>query len=124
MSWADTAGTVVASVLASGGAVALINAFANRKKVKVDAVDQLSDTALEQVRSALEQVALARQDAADARRSATQAWAEAAEARREAMAVAAHLRRLTSEILSPVATIEHLRTLVSPGTQNGYYGRH
>ena len=122
MSWSEIVGTAITSLLASGGLIAVVNAVANRRKVKVDAADQLSDAALEQVRSALEQVAMARRDAEEARRSATHAWAEAADARREAMTVAAQLRRLHSEILSPVATIEHLRTLVASGggTQNGY----
>lgn len=127
MSWIETAGTVVASVLASGGAVAIVQAVASRRKVKVDAADQLSDAALDQLRAvrtdAMEQIALARRDVEDARRSAQQAWAEAADARREAMAATAQLRRLHSEILSPVATVDHLRTLVSVGGQNGYYGR-
>jgi hypothetical protein len=128
MSWADV-GTVMASVLASGGFVAIVNTFANRRKVKVDAADVLSGAALEQVNSMLEQVRSARRDAEGARRdaeearqSATRAWGEANEARRETMAVAAQLRRLTTEILSPAATLERLREMVSAGgggTQNG-----
>lgn len=144
MTWPENVTSIIGALLTGGGLVAVVNAVANRRKTKVDAATELSDTALEMIREvrtdAMQQIELARQiavsarrDAEDARRSAGQAWAEATEARREAvdmrreaMATAAQLRRLHAEIWSPIATVDGLRRLLDPGGSNGahaYSGR-
>jgi len=137
--WGDVIITVVPSVLAGGGIVALINAMANRPKIKADATEGLTDTAVAQVKAALDQMKAVREDAehqiklarndaeravreaAEARLAATQAWAEAAEARREAMFAVAALRQRDLAILSPYATLESLREMVKSGP-NGFSG--
>lgn len=129
MTWQIFVG-FLAAALGSSGLTVLIQTLAGRKKVRADVADTLSDTALAllqavrddaaaQIELARKDVASARLEAVEARNEAAAARAEATAARREAMAAAAEMRRLTSEILSPNATIERLRSLVEPGPNGG-----
>jgi uncharacterized protein (DUF3084 family) len=119
---------------AIGGIVEVVKTIANRKVrdaaatvEQATAADRLSDSALEFMRQAGEdakearnEANQARRDADDARRDASEARREATEARRDAMTAVANMRRLTSAILSPYATLEGLRAMVSdPPSSNG-----
>lgn len=109
------------------GVVEVVKTFSNRRIRDATAADKLSDSALELVRqarddakAAWQEAQNARRDADEARREASEARREATEARRDAMTAAANMRRLTNEILSPYATLERLRALVSdPPSSNG-----
>jgi len=115
-------------------AKALIAAVANRKVTdaaahvqEVAATATLNGEALELVRQARDdakaawnEAKSARQDADDARRDAAEARREANEARREAQDMARDMRRIKSAIMSPYATLDQLRAMVSdPPSSNG-----
>lgn len=110
------------------GFAEVVKTIAGRKVREATAADKLSDSALDLVRqarddakSAWTEARSARQDADDARRDASEARREATEARREAMSAVASMRRITTAILSPYATLEGLRAMVSdpPPSSNG-----
>ncbi len=109
------------------GMVEVVKTVANRRIREVTAADRLSDSALDLVRQARDdaqaawaEARSARQDAESARRDASEARREANEARREAMDMARDFRRIKSAILSPYATLEALRAMVSdPPSSNG-----
>lgn len=114
--------------------VTLIRVIARRGVVKVQAADQLADSAVQvlqavradsekaiaqarrdasdAVAQALQDVTLARRDADDARREANTARSAAEAAVREAEAANALLRGLAAEIWAPSPSIERLRLLV------------
>lgn len=109
------------------GAVEVIKTFSQRKVRAATVVDQLSDTAMEQVKQAIAAAEAARQDAheardeaREARREAAEARREAADARREAMDMSRTMSRLKSAILSPYANLDQLRAMVTdPPSANG-----
>lgn len=109
------------------GFAEVVKTIANRKLRDVTAADKLSDSALAMVerastdaREARAEATQARRDADDARREASEARREATEARREAMVAVANMRRITTAILSPYASLEGLRAMVSdPPSSNG-----
>jgi len=126
----------IAIVLGSGvlGAVATktIDWLRGRKGDNVDAATELADYAMKLVAAAYEDarqkmelarldVQSARMEVAEARNEAAAARNEATQARREAMFAVATLRQRDLAILSPYATIESLRELVSQGP-NGFGG--
>lgn len=119
------------------GLVALYRAFIGRGRVQADAavveaeaadrinavsariaedaerqIERIRNYTQSQLDRASNDVERARRDADEARRSAASAWEQASAARREAMDATAMVRRLTNEIRSPYASIEHLRALV------------
>lgn len=137
---AGAAGGSIATAIVWGG-VAAWRAWLGRGKVEADAAIGEADAAerlnrvaaqiaegarreVEQIRAytqsqldrAAHDVELSRRDADESRRSAAAAWEQAAAARREAMEANANWRRLSIEIMSPYATIEHLRLLVGGDT--------
>jgi hypothetical protein len=123
--WWATALVAVGTAFVSGaGVVTLVKGWYERKPTQARTIDQLSDTAIEQVRQAVLDAGEARAAARDARREAEEARREANAARREAvearietMNAAASMRRLVSAILDPYMTIEELRKMVQqPGT--------
>lgn len=127
------------------GIVALVKTLAGRKIVQATAADQLADSAVaiiqavradaqqaiaqartnasETMAQAAADVSASRRDADEARRDAAEARREATAARREAMEASASMRRLTTEIMSPTASIERLRLLVEPGGHSDLNGR-
>ena len=109
-----TAVLAIFSAIVSGGGTAVgIRAFANRKVTAANAVDQLTDSALELVKAARDEAREARQEAQEARREANEARREAATSRIEAMSAAADAHRLVTAILDPYATLESLRKIVT-----------
>lgn len=115
-----TASTVLAGVLGGGGMVAIVNAFAKRRQVKVDAADRLSDGALKWVDEFQADAREARSEAAAARREATEAHAQMRAVRAEAQWLAGQLQALRRAIVDPNATLDRLRMLVAEdGTSNG-----
>lgn len=125
--WLQTAlgSGVVGGFLYGFGVV--VRTIANRKIRDATAADKLSDSALALVqqagkdaKEARDEANQARRDADEARREASEARREATEARRDAMTAVANMRRLTSAILSPYASLEGLRAMVSdPPSSNG-----
>lgn len=111
----------VAAALGGGGLVAIVNAFAKRRQVKVDAADRLSDGALKWVDEFQADAREARHEAAEARREATEAHAQMRAVRAEAQWLAGQLKALRRAIIDPNATIERLRMLVieDGGSTNG-----
>jgi Cdc6-like AAA superfamily ATPase len=127
---------MITTVLISGTAAAVltrtIDWLRGRKGDNVDAAADLADSALklvaaarEDARQAIELLRMdvnsARMEAAEARNEAAAARNEATQARREAMYAVATLRQRDLAILSPYATLESLRELVSQGP-NGFGG--
>lgn len=117
--------TAIGALLAGGGGATIINAFARRKVVHVDAATALNDQALQFVKSVEQSAQEARRSAGEAwaqadlaRREASEARREAGDARREAAEIGRELRALRTVILDPLAlsepgfTIERLRTMV------------
>jgi len=133
----------VSTIIGGGGLVALVGAatifirtLQQRGQIKADVLDSLSGTAAEIAESARlnaeKMIDLVRRDATNqieravsraeaaedravrAERSAGEAWDAAASARREAMDSAAAVRRMTNAILSPYASLEGLRAMVTP----------
>lgn len=118
--------SVVGAAISSGGLVAIVNAVARRRKVKVDAADRLSDSTLKWVDEFQTEAREARKEAAEARKEATEARREATEAhnqmraiRTEAELLAGQLQALRKAILDPNATIERLRAIIGPDIGNG-----
>jgi uncharacterized protein (DUF3084 family) len=116
------------------GVVEVIKTVSSRKVRAATVVDQLSDTAMEQVKQAIAAAEAARSDAHEARAEAREARQEAYsarqeavearraanDARREAMDMSRDLSRLKTAILSPYASIEQLRAMVTdPPSANG-----
>lgn len=134
-----TVATVIGGGLAGGGLVAIVNAFATRRVVRVDAADRLSDAAVEWAAELKKDAADARMEAAEARRESAEARRETTEARREAVDIRAQLhavkteleqvfatmRRWQAAVWSPHASLEGLRVLVpQPPAANGTAGVH
>lgn len=125
--WLTTAAQSGAGGLAIWGVIEIIKTIANRQVTAATAADRLSDSALDLVRQARDdaqaawgEARTARQDADSARRDASEARREATEARREAMDMARDMRRIRTAILSPYATLDGLRAMVSdPPSSNG-----
>ena len=129
-------GDLITTVLVSGTAGAVITKaidwLRHREGDNVDAAANLAESALTLVAAAREEarqymdlarleVQVARMDAAEARNEAAAARNEATQARREAMYAVATLRQRDLAILSPYATLDSLRELVSQGP-NGFGG--
>jgi len=130
-SFSEILAIALPSLVSGVGVSRVLDSIWNRHKIRVDAVDRLSDTtqdlveairkdAREQMELARLDVTAARRDALEARNEASAARAEATAARREAMEAVATVRRLTLAILSPYATLEGLRDMVNG--PNGYGG--
>lgn len=129
-------GEILTIVLGSGVAGSVltktIDWLRHKKGDSVDAAADLADSALKLVAAAREEarqymdlarldVQAARLDAVEARNEAAAARNEATQARREAMFAVATLRSRDLAILSPYATLESLREMVSQGP-NGFGG--
>lgn len=114
MNTPTTLASIVGAALGSGGLVAIINAVAGRRKVKVDAADRLSDGALKWVDEFQSDAKEARSEAAAARREATEAHAQMRAVRAEAEWLAGQLQQIRRAIVDPGATLERLRAMVGP----------
>jgi uncharacterized coiled-coil DUF342 family protein len=114
-----TVATAIGSLLAGGGLVAIINAFAKRRTVRADAAARLSDETLKWVNEFQDNAKEARAEAALARQEATEAHAQMRAVRSEAEWLAGQLQQLRRAILDPQATIERLRAMVGPDYPNG-----
>lgn len=118
--WTTTLASLLGAGLGGGGLVAVVNAFARRKVVRVDAADRLSDSALRWVEQFQEEAAEARREAAACRQESIEARREMHLVREEAKELAADLHRLRRAILDPNASLERLRAMVGPdGPGNG-----
>lgn len=114
--------TVVGAGLGGGGLVAIVNAVARRRPVKVDAADRLSDGALKWVDEFQADAREARSEAAHARREATEAHAQMRAVRAEAEWLAGQLQALRRAIMAPDATLDRLRALVGPDANHNGTG--
>jgi len=125
--------------------VELVKTFTGRKVVQATAADRIADSALAMIEAAradaersiaqarayasdviaqaAQDVAAARRDTDEARRDAAEARREATAARKEAMDASASMRRLTTEIMSPYASLDRLRALVGDGGTTEMNGR-
>jgi len=108
------AATILGSFMAGGGLVAIVNAFAKRRTVKVDAAARLSDETLKWVNEFQDNAKEARTESLAARAEATEAHAQMRAIRAEAEWLAAQLQQLRRAILDPNATLERLRAMVGP----------
>jgi chromosome segregation ATPase len=116
-----TVATVLGALITGGGLVAVVNALARRRTVKVDAAARLSDETLkwvnefqEKAKEAEINAKEARTEAAGARREATEAHAQMRAIRAEAEWLAGQLQQLRRAILDPGASLERLRAMVGP----------
>lgn len=114
MSTLTTVASLIATALASGGLGVIVNALANRRKVRVDAADRLSDGALKWVDEFQADAREARHEASEARREATEAHVQMRAVRAEAEWLAKQLQQLRRAIVDPSATLERLRAMVGP----------
>lgn len=129
-------GETIATVLISGTAATLgtklIDWLRHRGGDKADTAGELTENAMKMVAAIREdarqqfelsrlEIHAARMDVAEARNEAAAARNEATQARREAMYAVATLRTRDLAILSPYATLESLREMVSQGP-NGFGG--
>lgn len=110
--------SLVASALAGGGFVAIVNAVARRRTVKADATEKLTDSALKMLQvagadanEAYKEASEARQEAAEARRETGHARREVAQLSAEVDALAAKMHRLLGWIHDPYMSIDRLRVL-------------
>ena len=110
---------VLSALLGGGAVVAVINAVANRRKVRVEVADRLSDSSLKWVQEFQEEAQRARLEASEARREVAEVRRELGDVRREAEALARDLRNLRGAIMSPTATLERLRAMVGGDSTNG-----
>jgi len=120
--------SVVASALAGGGFVAIVNAFARRRAVKADVTEKLTGAALKMLQAAQTDANEAYREASEARREAAEARRETGQARREVAqlsaevdALAGRVHRLLGWIHDPYMSIERLRVLapMPPEQVNG-----
>ena len=128
---------IVTAALGGGGVASFVDAFKNRKKVKADTTQSLSESAVKMVASIQESLDEAQKDAAEARREASAAREEAKNARVEArkegdqMWTQMHLmrremetmvyrfRRLTGAILDDNVSREELKRLAQSHDTGG-----
>lgn len=107
---------LVVAILGSGGISYIVNAIANRRVVRVDAVDRLSDSALKWVEQFQEQATAAQVEAARAWAVVNQIRQECAETRREVTDARTQLRAVRDEAELLSREIQHIRRLVTePG---------
>ena len=119
--------SVVASAMAGGGFVAIVQALARRHAVKADVTEKLTDSALKMLHVARADANEAYKEASEARKEASEARRETATARRdvaqlsaEVDALAGRVHRLLGWIHDPYMTIDRLRVLAPlPPSQNG-----
>lgn len=107
------------AALGGGGIVATINAVKNRRKVRVDAADQLNDSTLEWAKELQAESTKAKNEAEAARQKAHEAGLEVAKTlhevallRQQTHILAYRYQFLMTAIMGPNATIEALRLLV------------
>lgn len=101
------------------GLVMIVRALLGRPLIQASAADRLSESALKLIAAAQKAAERAESDADEARREATDARREAVEARRAADDAERSVRYFRAAILSPGATLEGLRAMVSEGPGNG-----
>ena len=99
--------------------VMIVRALLGRPLIQASAADKISGTAVKLIEQASKDADDARREAAEARRDASEARREANDARRAAEDAAREVRMLKSAILSPYATLDGLRALISEGPGNG-----
>lgn len=122
MSLVTVLASIIGALLTGSGGAAVVNAFARRRPVRVEAADRLSDSTLKWVEQFQEEASAARREAADMRREAADARREASEVRvelravrHEAQELADQLLRVRTALSSPTTTLDHLRMLVGVG---------
>lgn len=101
------------------GLVMIVRALLGRPLIQASAADKLSESALKLIAAAQKAAERAESDADEARREATDARREAAEARRSADEAERAVRYFRAAILSPSATLDGLRQMVTDGPGNG-----
>jgi transposase-like protein len=112
----------IGSALLGGGALAVfINAVAGKRPRRAEVTERLSESTLKWVEQFQEETAAARREATDARREVAEMRRELAALRDDAEKLGRELRSIRSLILSPAATLEHLRAAVAGpgGAANG-----
>lgn len=119
MSWATVIASLVAAVLGGGGSVAIVTALARRQVTRVEAASVLNESTLKWASNLMADADEARRDAGEARREATEARREATDARRAAEDAAREARVLKTAIMSPYASLEGLRAMISDSPGNG-----
>jgi uncharacterized protein (DUF3084 family) len=121
--------TIVAAIVGAlgglSGLAAVITAMTKRTTVNADAEVRLSDEARQWVEQFQQDAKEAKQEAKDARieaiaarREATEAHAQMRLIRSEAEWLAHRLQDLHRAIIDPNATLERLRAMVGPDTEN------
>lgn len=138
-SWVQTLITVVGLLGGAGGIAALATTLLQRRKIRADAADVITDTALTlveplrgRVNELEREVAGARKETAGARREATAARVQAEAANAEMRDLRTAVRELTNLLLKwrhavldtadapdPRAALERLRFMVSAERTNG-----
>lgn len=105
--------TAVIGVLGGiGGLGALVGQVVQRKKIRAEAADVLTDTALTLVAPLQERVKEVNQEAKDARNEARQAREDMAELRTSLAEVIGMLRRWRAAVLNPHITRQDLMEMV------------
>lgn len=118
----DALAATLGAVFGGGGTAAIVTALTRRRLTRVEAADQLADSAIDLLNTVKADVradmALMRTELASARAETTELRAALRGATREAEQLSNYLSRLTSAIHDPNMTIERLRVLVGGGPPN------
>lgn len=111
-SWVQILITVVGLLGGAGGIAAVATVAVQRRKLKADTADVLTDTALQLVEPLKARVRELEGEVQTTRRSAVAANSEVERLRDSVRDLATVVRRWRAEILAPDATLEHLREMV------------
>jgi hypothetical protein len=119
--WLQVLLSVIAALGGTGGVVAAGAVLVQRRKLKADTADVLTDTALTLVKPLRERVAELEIEVTTARRGMAAANGELGQIRDSMRDLARMVVKLRTEILSPDASLDRLREMVrsTPGDVNG-----
>lgn len=112
MSWQLVISTLVA-LLGSTGLLRMIDAIGRRRVVRVEIADKVNEMTLEWAAAVKADAFAARSEAQTARAEASEARRQMATLSAEIEAATARLRMWRTAALSPVATLEGLRLMIT-----------
>ncbi|GAB3139031.1 hypothetical protein GCM10027290_07450 [Micromonospora sonneratiae] len=111
--WVQTLLSAVAVLGGAGGITAVVTVLTQRRKLKADAADVLTDTALTLIDPLRARVADLEAETARARQQAIAANNEISELRVAVQEMTVIIRRWRAAILAPNVTVEELRQIVA-----------
>lgn len=111
------------AIFGGGGTAAIVTALTRRRLTRVEAADQLTDSAIQLLETVKADtradLSAMRTELAEARREAAETRQQVRRASAEAELLTGYLQRVVHAIHDPAMTMERLRLLVGTGPPNG-----